>query len=159
VNVKAVKGFTLTELMIVVGIIAAVGVFAAPMFSSLIPNRMADRLYQEIEIDLRYARSQAVTTSAVIVFQPLNSWRDGWRVVNSTTNQELRARGHDLTAGTITSANITTAAPLTFDINGRSNTDATIVVNVPGCTGDKVRTLSVNRIGQIQVTGEAACAP
>ena len=151
------RGFTIIELMIVLIIIAIAAAVSGPLLSGFLPNRTADRLYQEIELDLRYARSQAVTTSAEISFEPLDQWKSGWQVINVASNQVLRERSHNLAAGTVNSADIDTGSPLTFDINGRTNADASIVINVPGCTGRRVRTLAVNRIGQIQITGETKC--
>jgi len=54
------RGFTIIELMIVLIIIAIAAAVSGPLLSGFLPNRTADRLYQEIELDLRYARSQAV---------------------------------------------------------------------------------------------------
>lgn len=151
------QGFTLIEMMIVLTIAAVVVGVAAPAMNTMAANNKADRIYQELELDLRYARSQASTTGRIIAFEPITSWQGGWTVTDTTTNSVLRERKHNLTAGEITSADIATGTPLNFAPSGRTSSDAFVVINIAGCSGPRVRTLLINRIGQIQLTGATAC--
>ncbi|WP_430461671.1 GspH/FimT family pseudopilin [Thalassolituus sp. LLYu03] len=153
------KGFTIIELMIIVAVIAIVSVLGVPAMETIKSNRLADRLYQEIELDLRYARSQASSTGIIYEFEPLNDWDDGWKVTQKAAGGDviMRQRNHELLSGTITSADLKTGSPLAFQPNGRSNNDVQIKIDVTGCSGDKIRTIQANRIGQIQITDIEAC--
>lgn len=144
-------GVTLVELMIVIAIAAVLFSVAVPAMNNMSVNGMADRLARELELDIRYARSQASTLGRPITFEPVNGWQDGWVIKDNAV--ELRVRKHSLAANVITSA----GTPLVFNAAGRSAADASVTISVPGCTGNRVRTLSVNRIGQVQLSGEAAC--
>lgn len=148
-------GVTLVELMIVIAIAAVLFSVAVPAMNNMSVNGMADRLARELELDIRYARSQASTLGRPITFEPVNGWQDGWVIKDNAV--ELRVRKHSLAANVITSADITAGTPLVFNAAGRSAADASVTISVPGCTGNRVRTLSVNRIGQVQLSGEAAC--
>lgn len=154
---RNIRGFTMIELMIVIAIVAIIAAVAVPTANRMSNNQLADRLYQEIQLDLRYARSQASTTARQIRFAPVANWRQGWQVVDVATNQVIRSRKHQLDAGVITSANLTTATPLLFFPDGRSANDVNLTINVPGCQGARVRSLMVNRIGQIQISGVTQC--
>lgn len=148
-------GVTLVELMIVIAITAILLSVGVPAMNNMSANGMADRLARELELDIRYARSQASTLGRAVSLEPVNGWQDGW-VIKENAN-ELRARKHSLAANVITSADITAGTPLVFNAAGRSASDVSVTISVPGCTGDRVRTLSVNRIGQVQLSGVAAC--
>lgn len=152
-----IRGFTLVELMIIVAILAIITVVAVPTASRMSKNQLSDRLYQELQLDLRYARSHASTTARQIRFEPVASWQQGWQIVDQTDNRVIRKRSHTLDAGLISSADISSATPLIFAPDGSSNADATLVINVPGCTGLRVRSLMINRIGQIQISGSSLC--
>lgn len=155
-NTKS-RGFTLIEMMMVIMIVAILAGVGAPAMNKMAANSKSDRVYQELELDLRYARSQASTTGRVIAFEPITNWQGGWKITDTVSNSVLRERKHDLTAGEITSADIATGAPLNFAPSGRTSSDASVVIKISGCSGLRVRTLLINRIGQIQLTGATAC--
>lgn len=153
------RGVTLIELMLVLGISAIlISVATAPMQTFTL-NREADRLIQELQLDLMFARNHAITMSQSVRVRPLNGgWHVGWQVIlNNGTGTIIREKGSInrpmADAGVITST-FTAAAPLEFDAQGRTvnNGNATVgtfTVDVPNCTGDRERTISINFIGQI----------
>lgn len=157
--IKNVKfaGVTLIELMVVIAVAAILFSVVAPSAQRLSTNSFSDRLAREIELDLRYARSQASTLAHEIHFRPLNNWQGGWEVFDKNENEVLRTRSHTLDNGTITSTTIATATPIAFQPNGRTNAEAQVKIEVKGCTGDRIRTFHINRIGQVQLTGASQC--
>lgn len=151
------KGFTLVEMMIVIAIAAILLMAALPAMRSMSANSLADRLYRDLELDLRYARSQSSTIGQSISFEPVNSWKGGWKITDVSTNTVIRERKLTLAANTLSSATLKTGSPLIFDPKGRTSADATISISVPECSGQRKRTLLVNRIGQVILTGVAKC--
>lgn len=158
------RGVTIIELMIVLIVTAIMFSVASPQFQSFGANRRSDRLIQELQLDLSYARNQAITRAKTISVAPLaTGWNDGWTIKEGANL--LRQRGNSSqpisASGSITSADITTGSPLQFDAQGRavsngSSTIGTITIKEPHCTGNRVRNLSVNYIGQVVIT-ETAC--
>lgn len=85
------KGFTLTELLIVVAIAGILLNFAVPSFTeTLKDNRMATQI-NELHATLSYARSEAIIRNATVTMcrssngaSCAGSWHDGWIVFVDT---------------------------------------------------------------------------
>lgn len=156
------RGVTLIELMVVLAIIAILLGVGMPSFQSFTLNRQADRLVQQLQLDISYARNHAITHSMPITVTPMNNnWNLGWEVrSNANADGLLRQRGSIdrplADANTITSTDFTQANPIVFDAQGRSQRIGSVVIDVDGCTGMRERTLRINFIGQI-VIEEALC--
>lgn len=151
--ISSISGFSLIELMIVLVVIAIAAGIAMPQIRSISANGKADALSRELHQDIAFARNQAVSNSQTITILPLaNDWNQGWEVLQGAN--VLRSRGTPNTpkaqSGTITSGYSRTT-PISFDRRGRSSASNNIRIQVPGCTGDRVYTLSINNIGQILV--------
>lgn len=65
-GVKHSRGFTLIELMIVVALVAVVLTLVAPSFRNSIARNKVEGIAGELNTDLQYARSEAVTRNAAI---------------------------------------------------------------------------------------------
>ena len=162
-TMRHLRGVTLVELMVVVAVAAVLAMAAIPSMQTFTLNRQADRLTQELQLDLMYARNQAITQAqAVTVFPQSDGWHSGWRI--SQNSQIIREKGSNSSpiadSGVVTST-FTSAAPLTFDNQGRvvsngTTTIGTFTIDVPDCTGNRKRTITINFIGQI-VTVESPC--
>ncbi|MFC3681229.1 GspH/FimT family pseudopilin [Bacterioplanoides pacificum] len=150
------KGFTLIETMIVIVIAAILFVAVMPTLSSMPANGLADRIHRDLENDLRYARGRASTAGVIINFVPLNDWQNGWQIKDNDDNI-IRERKLDIPTGAVSSTDLDSSKPLVFDPNGRTSAEVSITIKVPECTGLRQRTLMINRIGQILLTGEAKC--
>ena len=83
------RGFTLTEIMVVILVVGLLaGMAAPPMFRFVASNRlqtMSDRL----AADLQYARQMAVSSNTVVRFA---SDAEGWTVTNTATGDVVRER-------------------------------------------------------------------
>lgn len=157
---KVAKGFTLVELMVVVSIIGLLFAAAAPIVGDVTRNQLADRLYRELENDLRYARSYAVTQGTSVRFQPEKNWKNGWKLHSADSKgdftDELRVTNVE-SEGNVSSTDFSNAAPLIFSGKGQANKSGNVTIEVSGCKGKRVRSLFINRIGQVILKEESAC--
>lgn len=156
---KPQQGFTLLELMFTIAVAAILAAIAVPSLQQIIINRHADRLANELQIDIMYARNQALSLNQEVTIKPLTGgWDTGW--VIKQNNNIIRQKGSAAApmakeAGEITSTDFTSTDLLTFDKQGRAKAAGSITVKVAKCKGDRVREIKVNYIGQLQVVNSA----
>jgi len=148
-------GFTLIELMVIIAILGILFSAATPSVRTMFINHEADGLLSELELDIQFARNQAITRTNLIMIRPINgNWNTGWQVIDGI--EVLRQRGStDLPIadlGGLTSDDYSTSNPLTFDRQGRVDTAGEFRIQVPGCTGERNITLSIQFLGQIVVS-------
>ncbi|ASP38921.1 hypothetical protein CHH28_09605 [Bacterioplanes sanyensis] len=157
---KSVKGTTLLELMAVLGVLGVLLATAVPYISGMNQSQLADRLYRELENDLRYARNYSVTNGVSVMLEPRSGWDGGWRILgdngSGTLNEELRVTNLE-SKGNISSDDFSKSTPIVFSARGRANKSGEVKIDVAGCRGTRVRTLFINRIGQIILKGENVC--
>lgn len=149
---KAQRGFTLVELMIAIAIVAILAAIAVPSMQSITANRKASKLSHELQIDIMYARNQAMTFNRTIAITPKGGdWASGWQIKQG--NDLLRENNPNARTGEISSQ----AMLIEFNRNGvLSSGDAQIRIEVDNCKGNRVRTISVTKLGQI-TTGVSSC--
>ncbi len=153
--VKTQQGFSLLELMVTLTIAGILAAIAVPTMQSITTNRHADKLASELQLDIMYARNQALSISKEVTMKPVaSSWDNGWVIEqDGTTIRQKGSASNPITkkTGEITST-YTTATPLTFDRKGQSAVSGTFTINVANCTGNRKRTLQLNSIGQLMTT-------
>lgn len=133
------RGFTLTELMIGLAVMAVLVSVTVPSLSGIFNRMRLTGVANELAADLQYARTEAVRRRAGVVLQPTS---DGYRISSGTL--ELKA---------VTFANglaFAESATIDFDQLRATSTPATLDLrNVAGTM--RVR---VNAMGRV-----ALCAP
>lgn len=137
-------GFTLIEMMVTLLVIAVLLVIGVPSLKKMTINRHADKLAQELQIDIMYARNQALSSAKDITIEPNGQWNEGWLIKEGTAL--LRISNPRAKAGEIASS----ATVIEFNKFGRltsGNTEIKVAVN--DCTGNRIRTIKINALGQI----------
>jgi len=78
------RGFTLTELMIVVAVAAALTAAALPAYNEFVRNQRVKTASFDVFSTLVYARSEAVTRNASVTVTPTGgNWASGWTVTDT----------------------------------------------------------------------------
>lgn len=76
------RGFTLPELLTVVGIVAILAAVGAPAYSSLIASMRARSLSSDLYAALSLTRSEAIKRNAEVALVPVRArqWQHGWSI-------------------------------------------------------------------------------
>lgn len=79
------RGFTLTELMIVVTVFAVLVAAALPSYSEFVRNQRVKTASFDAFSSLVLARSEAITRNAAVTMAPVTAgtWTSGWTVKDS----------------------------------------------------------------------------
>ncbi len=181
------RGFTLIELMLVVGIIAVMASLAAPSFRTMLVKRTVQAGALALVEDMRFARSEALrrattvticnlavnSTSACIAGGTTPNWANGWLVfvdnsgsANSTvdTGEEI-LRVQQPLAGILTIQDFVTAtstkASFTYQANGWARSASEPIALTPTGTVPKnsTRLLCVSLQGRpsLRLEGAVGC--
>lgn len=156
-------GVTLIELMVTLIVAGILAMVAVPSFKTITTNRHADKLAQQLQIDLMYARSHALSSSKEVTVKRALIGQTpsyGWRICENNRACDQSA-GASLLRETKANAKVdeieVSTNEITFDKFGRLlSGKVKITVKVDGCTGSRVRTITLNKLGQI-TTKEAPC--
>lgn len=138
------QGFTLVEMIVTITIIMLMMLLGVPSLQTMATNRHADKLAQVLQIDIMFARNQALSLAKDVVIEPNNAWDEGWLIKEGAN--VLRTSNPSAKAGEIESE----ATTIEFNKFGRlTSGNAEIKVEVENCTGQRVRTVRVNALGQV----------
>jgi type II secretion system protein H len=88
---NANRGFTLVEMMVLIGILGLVAVIAVPSFSGFMRANRIDTASDQLSSDLALARSIAVSQSQVIFFE---GFETNYRISNPTSGRVIRERDY-----------------------------------------------------------------
>jgi type IV fimbrial biogenesis protein FimT len=167
------SGFTVIELLIVVGIIAVMFAIAAPSLRTMFLRNQMRTVTSDLLSDIAVARSEASKLSQRVVICASNdqitctaatNWTAGWiafvdannngqRNPAGSTEPLIRIRDASPSAVSITSGGVTA---LSFRAIGVVNTASTFVI-CPAAAGTGVtgRNISMNALGRVQTTNSA----
>jgi len=147
---RIARGFTLTEAIMVVAILAVLATIAAPAMVTFRDSQIVKTPASDLYSSLVLARSEAIKRNAAIDLVPTaTDWAQGWEVrLQSAPTTILRT--HDPYARVSISAS--TAGTVTYGGNGRLSTSATMFrVLVPGNTEARMRCVTVDVTGRPSV--------
>lgn len=147
----AMRGFSLTELMIVVAVFAVLMAVALPNYSEFVRNQRVKTASFEVFSNLVQARSEAITRNAAVTMAPLTagSWTSGWTVTADAGATVLRSQE------AIPTITITGPANVVYSGSGRlSGTAGSFAITATGTTA--ARCISIDLSGR-PVTKAAAC--
>lgn len=166
------QGFTLTELMVVIAIIAILLTIGLPSFNETLQRNRVATLTNEVIGSLSLARSEAIRTSRGGGVCPSSdgatcggSWDAGWLVwanqgvANATFESgDLLIRRIDAHPSMVVAATNTlssaTVPVIAFDARGRVLTPSTVALQPASCRAGRelVRRLTINAAGQVSTT-------
>jgi type IV fimbrial biogenesis protein FimT len=120
------RGFTLTEMLAVLMIVAVLGALAAPSFATLIRGQRVRTAASDLASALVFARSEAVKRNTDVTVSNIGaSWNEGWQVTYDDGGTKT-ARSQPAVAGLAVTAS---AGSVTFGGGGRASTTALFTVN------------------------------
>ena len=103
-------GFTLIEMMVVIGIVAILGAIAAPNMSAMIKRQRIKTAAFDVFASLTYARSEAIKRNTTVTITPTASdWAKGWQIKDANNNVLRDQKGWD---------NLTMTGPATVAFAG-----------------------------------------
>lgn len=124
-NARAVRGFTLIELMITIAIVAILAGLAMPSFKAMLANAQIRTGAQALHEGLQLARTEAIRQNQRVIFT--KGTQSGWTVSLESGGTVVQTRPYQDGSGAVTVAvTPANASVLTFNSLGRvvANTDA-----------------------------------
>lgn len=140
------RGFTLTEIMMVIAILGILTAFALPSFRQYVANQRVKSASFDLISTLSFARSEAVKRNATVDITPASGgWTNGWTISTGTTTLRSYSSYNGVTMSD--SASVT---KLSYGVDGRVSGTTTNFSIAPSSsiTGVTSRCVKVNLSGK-----------
>lgn len=113
---SGLRGFTMVELMVVVGVLAILAGLAVPSFTKLIEGQKIKTAASDLNSSLSRARSEAVKRNKSVTLAPLtgSDWLSGWAIADPD-NAGASVEVHSPVPGLVVSG----PASVTYQSSGR----------------------------------------
>jgi type IV fimbrial biogenesis protein FimT len=140
------RGFTLIEMMVVIGIVAILGAIAAPNLSAMVKRQRIKTAAFDVFASLTYARSEAIKRNTTVTITPVSAgnWAKGWQIKDGNNNVLRDQKGWD---------NLTMTGPATVAFGGTGRLSAGSGTPF-GLTGDDSYVVS-SRCVTLDLSGRA----
>lgn len=163
-------GFSLTELLIVLGIATILLTIAVPSFRTLIQNQQVTTAVNDLFAAINLARSEAIKRGALVhlaAVDPQSNWQKGWVVFVDNNDNGERDKGDETIFERGPLSEGITIAPgfsgsvlkyLTFNGTGRARTDSNSQALGSfsfKMNGDTRRIITMNFLGRPRVCSPA----
>lgn len=149
-----VRGFTITELMIVVTVFAVLVGVALPNYNQFVRNQRVKNASFDVFSSLVLARSEAITRNTAVTLAPVTSgnWTSGWTVTANAGATVLRRQE------AIPGITITVTGPASFVYAGTGRLSSASGTFELSATGGSITTrcISVDLSGR-PVTKTSTC--
>ena len=160
-GLRSQRGFTMTELVIVMAILGILAAFAAPAMSRFLQTQRVRSIAYDLFADLSFARSEAISRGHNVTVQSVNGtdWNQGWTVTDTTAAPavQLRVNGQCTGASPPSPCRLADGvtfvadqAAVTFDRSGRAG--ATVSFNIAptdlSATDDQKRCVKLDMTGR-----------
>jgi type IV fimbrial biogenesis protein FimT len=147
------RGFTLVEMMVVLGILAILVTLALPAFEQLTATQQVRKAASDLQNALLIARSTAITQNRQITVHPVNgSWEAGWEVY-PTADTAMKLQAGSAFGGVAISPD----ADITFRADGRAAAGTALTVNSNFDSPTITRYVCLDASGRPR-TSEVACS-
>jgi type IV fimbrial biogenesis protein FimT len=128
--VRASRGFTLPELMIVITVLSVMLAIGVPSFTQFVRNQRVKTASFELFASLVMARSEAITLNTNVTLTPTSTsdWAGGWTITyvdSGGTTRTLRTREALPNITIRGAANTTPASTVVYRGSGRLNAAVT----------------------------------
>jgi len=147
---KSFRGFTLTEMLIAVSVVAILTASAAPSYKSLILNQQVRTVASDLHTSLFFARGEAIKRAASVDVIPTSGdWTQGWSVqLHDTPKTVLRNE-----AAVDSQLSAMSGSTITYDSDGRIRAPApsAIITRVSGNTEVTARCVVLDLSGRASV--------
>ena len=107
---ESLRGFTLVEMMVVIGIVAILAAIAAPNMGAMIKRQRIKTAAFDVFASLNFARSEAIKRNTTVTLTPVASdWAKGWQITDANGNVLRDQKGWD---------NLVVTGPATVGFSG-----------------------------------------
>ena len=122
------RGFTLTEILVVIFIVGLVATFAFPAMSTFLTTQAVRSSSYDLFADLIYARSEAIARGTTVTVTGVDgtNWKKGWTIRENEGGTVLRTQSSRDSAITFTAS----GAEVTFDRTGRASNAAEMTFTI-----------------------------
>ena len=156
-SLKRNAGFTMTELLVTIAIVAVLAGLTEAAMPSLIASSRAKSVASDLMVSFSKARSLAITRNTSVTVVPgANGWAGGWQVVDCGTNNVLD--NHAVTSATSVSG---PTASVVYTPSGRLQAGSTlptfVVAGQAGSNTTSYRCLSIELSGRPYMKTGQSC--